>query len=618
MKLTPLSRSRHFGPLLARSSLRCSLSSSRHFGPLLARSSLRCSLSWMTGLLLALGLLAGCTGVPTDSAPLVVRTVDRSQSGGPQPKTTPRAGAEPRDIVQGFLTAGVAADAGHSQARQFLTNAAARKWQDTTVTVVDDETTVTVPTLTGKGATIEVVGHRIGQLDATGVYTPSLKDTGADPEKFSFDLVKVEGQWRIDQLQTGVLIRESPFDQSYQARRLYFFDSTESTLVPDLRYCALSGQALATWLLSGLLAGPRPELAQAVTNEMPDQVGRPTVVDGDPIVVEMPGTSQLDGNGRNRLAAQLAYTLAQMRFVAGAQIKLTDSGHGVVVPLAHSSVFGAVTFSSVGPDSVAPGVQAYFVRDGTLIDGIDNKPVTGLLGQAGAGLTSVALRRNSTGDLQVAAVAGDKLQMGSATRLSGVTLPKDALSRPEWRPHADEVWIGVGKKGAIFRIRRDGVPQPVSITSSVGGLPPGQVRALRFSPDGVRLAVVLRSQDGSSAAWTGSVVTSGSDVRVDAFELLTPAGLRVDDLAWADTTQLLMVAQAANDETRVWQVLSDGSKLGGLTNLGLPDVPTTIAAAAHQPPLVSASNSMWVLDSSQWKTFPGTTLTGGTNPVYAP
>lgn len=573
----------------------------------------------LAALLLAagVGLLTSCTGVPTDSAPQVVRTLDRGGTQA-QPNTTPQAGAGPRDIVANFLFAGVAADAGHSQSRQFLTSAAARKWQDNTVTVVD-ETTVGVPTITAKGATVEVSGRRVGQLDASGVYSPSLKGTGVgDQETFTFDLIQVDGQWRIDQLQAGVLINQSEFNRSYLARKLYFFDATETILVPDLRYCALGGQALATWLLTELLAGPRPELAHSVVNEVPDQVGHPSVVNSDPIVVEMPGTNQLDSNGRNRLATQLAYTLTQTRFVPGAQLRLTDSGRPVVIPGAHGSTFSAVNFSAAGPDSVAPGVQPYFLRYGAVIGGIDNKPIGGLLGQSGRGLSSVALRRNAAGELQVAAVSAEGLAMGSTSRLSSVKLPAGKLSRPEWRPHAADVWIGVGTRGSIFRISPDGVPSQVSITSPVGGLPPGQVLALRFSSDGVRLAAVLRAADGTTSAWIGSVVTSSSDVRIDSFEPLTPARLVVSDVAWTDATKLLMVAGAPNDETRVWQVMSDGSGLAALTNIGLPGAPTSIAAAPQQSPLVSASNSIWTQRGSSWTSFPGNTPTQGTNPVYAP
>jgi hypothetical protein len=573
---------------------------------------------WLMSLLLAAGLLAGCTGVPSDSAPLVVRTVDRGGPGVSQANISPKVGADPRSIVTGFMNASVAADAGHSQARQFLTNAAARKWQDATVTVVDNWT-VGVWTVTGDGATLEVKGRRVGQLDASGVFSPSLKGTGVgDQESFTIDLTEVEGQWRIDQLQPGVLIDQASFVRTYQARKLYFYDLSERMLVPDLRYTALNGQALGTWLLTALLAGPRPELAQSVINEVPDQVGRPTVVDSDPIVVEMPGSSQLDGNGRNQLAAQLAYTLAQIRFVPGAQLKLTDSGRPVVIPAAQGPTFAAVDFSAAGPDSVTQAAKPYFLRDGAVVDGIDNKAVTGL---AGYGLTSVALRRGSAGNLQVAAVAGNRFELGSAGKLTRVRLPAGVLSRPEWRPHADDAWIGVGTKGAIYRIGSDGTVKQVSITSPVGGLPPGQVLALRFSTDGVRLAAVLRAADGALTAWVGSLVTSSSDVRIDSFEPLTPARLVVSDLAWADATKLLMVARAPNDEPRVWQVMSDGSALGALTSSGLPGPPTLIAAAPQQSPLVSASNSIWTQGvEGAWTAFPDDSAapTLGTDPVYAP
>ncbi len=96
------------------------------------------------------------------------------------------------------------------------------------MTVVD-EWTVGVWTVTGSGATLEVKGRRVGQLDASGVFSPSLKGTGVgDQETFTFDLTEVDGQWRIDQLQPGVLINQSAFVRTYQARKLYFYDLSET------------------------------------------------------------------------------------------------------------------------------------------------------------------------------------------------------------------------------------------------------------------------------------------------------------------------------------------------------------------------------------------------------
>lgn len=579
------------------------------------RRARRCSL--LSALAAATLTLVGCTEIPSDSAPEVIRAVDRGNAGAAQPNITPEAGSDGREIVSDFLLAGVAADAGHSSSRQFLTNAAARKWQDSAVIVVD-ETAVGIPVVHGGSETVAVTGRRVGQLDAGGVFSPSLKGIGVgDPETFSFGLVKVAGQWRIDQLQPGVLISQSAFSNSYHARKLFFFDSSETTLVPDLRYTALSGQSLATWLLQELLAGPRPELAQSVLNEVPEQVGKSSVQTGDPIQVEMPGTAQLDASGRNALAAELAYTLGQIQF-AQAQLQLTDAGRLVRVPAGSGATFSTLDFNSVGPDSALAGVQPYFVRDAAVVSGVDAAALPGPLGVPGADIESVALRHAVAGGIQVAAIVGGSLEVGSSSRLAKVALPAGQLSRPEWRPHAADVWVGDGSGGAIYRVTPNQAPRQVSITSPVGGLPPGQVLALRFSLDGVRLAAVLRAPNDTETAWVGSVVTSGSDVRIDSFEPLTPSLLRVDDIAWADATKLLMVAAAPNDETRVWQMLSDGSRLDSLTNVGLPGPPTAIAASAGRLPLVSASNSIWTQRGSSWIPFPGSIPTPGVNPVYAP
>ena len=42
----------------------------------------------------------------------------------------------------------------------------------------------------------------------------------------------------------------------------------------------------------------------------------------------------------------------------------------------------------------------------------------------------------------------------------------------------------------------------------------GVIRAVVFSSDGVRLALVIAAGDGTSEVWVGAVVRSGQDVRV--------------------------------------------------------------------------------------------------------
>ncbi|HTZ44030.1 MAG TPA: hypothetical protein VMB79_09215 [Jatrophihabitans sp.] len=571
----------------------------------------------------ALLVLAGCGGIPSSSAPQVVRSIRDSPTASIAPRIVPQPGAGPDELVREFVQAGVDADAGHSKSRQFLTTAAARRWQDNQ-TVVLDETNFSDPAISGDSATVTVTGRRVGQLDANGVFAPILKGMGTgDQETFNFSLTRSSGQWRIDQLQPGVLVSAAAFTTAFHQRQLFFFDSAQRILVPDLRYTPLQGGTLASWLLAQLVAGPRAELAQTLVNEVPSQVGKPTVQPGNPMTVEMPGTAQLDASGRNGLAAQLAFTLGQVQY-SGGELELTDNGKAVRVPAAPSITFSIADFNAVSPDSVVPGVVPYWVHNGAVVDS-KGVPLPNALGQA-RNLSSVALRRNSvaangSGDSLLAAglTAEGQLLIGSARGLTPVALRQAATSRPDWRPFSDDVWLGAGVHGGIYRVTAGQPPSPVSISSQVGPLPAGRVVALRISSDGERIAIVLRGAEGGGSAWVGSVVTSGSDVRIDSLEPITPPSLAVTDLAWADPTKLLLVAAAPGAEARMWQVFSDGSMLDEMSNVGLPGPPTSITASQQQPPLVSAANAIWAYNSGSWSSISGTDSTvPGSNPVYAP
>jgi hypothetical protein len=590
---------------------------------------------WL-GLLAAALVLAGCTGIPASSAPQVVRTVPgASISSVPQPQIAPRPGEGPGDLVKEFLAAGVDADAGHSTARQFLTKDASRGWADNPTIVLDEANPGDV-VLSDTTASVPVRGRRVGQLDANGVFTPTLKGMGAgDEETFTYDLTRAAShctaattarcQWRIAQLPPGVVIDSSKFTTAYKARKLYFFDPTGNLLVPDLRYSPLK-QVLpqVSWLLTQLLAGPRPELAQSVLDEVPDQIGKPSVQIGNPTIVDIPGTAQLDSDARDALAAQLAFTLSQ---VGVPTLELTDTGKPVRIPSATGLQFGPSNFSSVSPDKVElDGNGIYFVRAGTVVNG-KGSPVPNLLGRPGRYFSSVALRRNSSNSLDVAAMTTTRqLLIGDERRpLTPITLPHAATSRPEWRPFAEDVWFGAGDRDGsygIYRVTSDGPVEPVSITSQVGTVPNASITALRFSPDGTRIALVTRSAEDTGTAWIGSLVTSGLDVRIDSLEPITPPALAVTDLAWTDSVTLQLVAAVPGAEAALSAVNSDGSRLEtGMTNINLPGPPVAITAALGQPTVVEAGGTLWSLpkDGSTWTSISGNNLqVPGHNPTYAP
>jgi len=579
-------------------------------------------LGWLAVLL----VLTGCTGIPSSSVPQVVRTL--GQSTGPQAtqaSLAPQPGDPPTDVVKGFIKAGADVSAGHSTARQFLTTTAANSWKDNP-TVILDNATINEGTFSGDSVTVPVTGHRLGQIDANGIFSPTLKGIGSgDEETFEFTLIKINGQWRIDRPPPGVLIDKSAFDDAYHQRTLYFMDPTQGIVVPDLRYSPLSSQPLATWLLAELIAGPRQELAQSVVNAVPAQVGKPSVQLGNPTLVDLPGTAQLDISGRNTLATQLAFTLNQVDGVQlnGGQLKLTDSGKPVQIPSVSGQQFSFTNFcpASRAPIEFCPSAEPklYFVRNGAVLDQ-SLAPLPNSLGQPSRNFGSVALRQGSAASLQVAGlVGGNQLQIGSDQSLVVTRLPQPATSRPEWQPYTDDVWVGAG--GRLYRAISGGRALPVTLTSEVGTLPAGSITAVRFSTDGDRAALVIRGPAGIGTLWMGSVVTTGSDVRLESLEPITPPALSVTDVAWAESTRLEMVAAEPGAEARVWSVCSDGSQLHKLSNANLPGPPTMLTAAQNEPTVVSAGGLIWGYDggNESWAGISrGGAPTAGTNPVYAP
>ncbi len=572
----------------------------------------------LVAMLLALcAVVAGCSGVPRSSRPEIIRAVGDNPSSTTS-EIAPHPGDNPRSIVLDFLDAALSSDARHSGARQFLTTDAGGKWQDSTVTVLNAAPQVSPYAIDGDTATVTVTGQRVATIDSSGIYTPERETNGIGPVvPFTMTLRKVSGEWRISKLDNGILIRKADFENYYVARELYFFDATNSYLVPDIRYTSLKDQALADWLLTQLLAGPRPELASAVQTEVPDQVDprRVNIAVKSPISVEIPGASQLDSPGLQRLAIQIAFTFDPVKYAA--EFTLTDSGKPLTIPNVGAE-FSTLSFPGFNIDNNSTASAPYFLRSGELVSGANDKPVPGPAGSGSYNLASVAVQEQPTGALLLAALTtkGTLLTGAATSALSQVTLPKGAQSRPDFQPGTTDVWLGVG--GRIVRVTADHVAHLVQIPASLGGLPTGRIAALRFSPDGARIAVVVDSVDGTRAAWIGSVIRTDSAVSVADFTPVTPAGLAVSDVSWKNSTTLYLIASDSGAEAQVWTVWSDGSYLDTIATANLPRGLQGIASASEEPAIVTTDGpSVWVQSGSGWAALTGAEQTYGYAPVYS-
>jgi hypothetical protein len=572
----------------------------------------------------ALGCLAvlaigACTTVPARSAPQVIHSVEVGQP--PPQAPLPPPNAPPREIVSDFLAAENAGDdVNHTGARAYLTAEQRNRWSDDSVTVIAQQTTGNL--INHK---VTVSGRQIGTIDANGVYTPTLRGDGTGigglPVHQSFGLRKVAGQWRISSLQSGMLINESYFAE-YQQRVLYFFDSSFAHLIADPRYTQLSDpRDLSTWLVQQLAQGPHGGPQSGLQTALPNQtVGKPVAVqfgkDGTQLTAEMPGSSQLSASNRDRLAAQLAETVAQVNEISSLQI--TDGGTPVRIPAAANATSFSLadldrTFLS-GMSGVAPTL--YYVLDGAVHTATGHR-IPGNVGAGSYGLSSAALSKpTDTGTVLVAGVHGtgsrQYLDIGRPDLLRRTRL-QGRLTRPTWAPNAPEAWVGSGHD--LYRASYPSATvRTVPINAQQGGVH-GTILAVRLSPEGSRVAIVLRS-DGTSQIYVGSVVRNGTDVRVTDLAPISPQGIVVNDVAWNDQLKLFAIGRNRATHTwGLWEVQSDGSLWTLRSDSGLPQPPDSLTVSAGSVAVVSAGDTVWRQQLSSWEPL-GADETHGSNPVY--
>ena len=572
----------------------------------------------LLSVLAAVLLAAGCTGVPTSSAPETVEPLGTEPASNIPPPPA-NLNADPRTIVQSFLAANATNSGNHNTARAYLTSKTSNRWSDDTATIIANDYSVGL--YDGVNHTVTVLGRVLGTLDANGIYTPSLQNVGGGGDKipFVFNVTRVRGQYRIAKLRAGLLLNDQQFRATYQQHVVYFYDVAENTLIPDLRWSALDDKAqLAEWLIGQLAAGPRLSLQNAASlDTLPAQtdVRQITVTLGNPTTIEIPGSSQLDSGVRDRLAAQLSQTLAEP--LAGRDMSITDGGTPVTIPHVAGDVFSASDFAnSTGPQ--APASQLYYLSGGRVRDEAA-KPLPGLLNQ-GDPLTSVALGRASAdGPLLAAGVVGTganaRLVVGTQRAGLHSTGVQGVLTRPAFVPGQAEVWIGDGPR--VYRVTvGEGRSRvfPVSIPAVSGG---GQVIAVRLSPEGSRVAIVVSGAGGSTQLYIGSIVRGAGPVRIGGVEQVSPNGVVVHDVAWLDSVRLFAIGFfAGSQDARTFETGVDGTEWTneGLGNL--PNPPDSVAAATGANVWVSAGSNVWKQSGNSWVSPGPTGQTPGSAPVY--
>lgn len=573
-------------------------------------------LSGVVAMMAAAVVVAGCASVPHSSTPQAVGTIDGSAANTTVPAPTP--GREPDLLLRDFFAASTYPTAGHAAARQFMTPRASETWDDTASISIVDKVDVLPESRSSDTASYTIRANKVGQLDPDGVY-----NSVEGAYEATVRLVRTDGEWRIDQLPPGVTLDRPQFLKTYQRKALYFLDPTGSTVVPDLRWISTSPQDMAQALVEMLIAGPKQSLTGAVSNQLADvTLSEPiTKTDGRSagvgigfggLRIEFAGTAVLDPVSRDRLAAQVVWTLANAE-IPGPYVLMGDGK-----PLDERLPNGWTTadVSSTDPgETASSAVGLHALRDGALVRVTDNgvESLPGYFG-TGNGLRSIGL----SGDgLMAAGVAGPvrqtpeplaALMIGPVSGFATAVVEGVSLTRPTWAYGDSAVWTVVdGSK--VVRVARaepgEASTQPVDTTeiASLGT----NITEFRLSRDAVRAAMIV---DGKVYVATVVPVPGGgyrlSSPRPIAVGLGSPAVA----LDWS-AADSVVVARAASD-IPVVTVAVDGSRMDALPSRNLTP-PVTSVDAAPSVTFAGDTRAVFQLNSSDpagdryWREVPGLT-----------
>ena len=554
---------------------------------------------WSTGtaLLTVMALMAvpGCATLPSSSTPQVIdryAPVD-TQSAVP----TPVPGQEPDLLIRDFLRASAIAEQRHGAARQFLTPRAGEQWDDSrSTTVVLRADLSSAGERTEDRASYRLRAEKVGSLDPGGIYH---EESG--PLDMQFDLVKIDGQWRIDALPPGVVLERTEFFSTYAQRYLYFLSGSAGGLVPDPRWTSVRGGDLGYALVNLLATGPRGELAPGVASRVPRSVSvRPTDPDSDQvdggITIDFQGLPVLSSQATTEFAAQVVWTLN--RAGVGGPYRLERGGSPIDERRAQGwTVKDVAEFAPRGQDR--PMQYTLTAADGLVTVEAEGVRPAGGAWSALRGGRSAALSRDGA---TLGVVTGDDrgtravLLAGPVSGSGEQVLESRSLTVPTFHPADGALWTVVdGQRLVGVRIgdRRgpDGRPQVREFDPAVLESLRDPVVDLKIDATGSRFALV-----SGGSVYIGTIRREGHTPVAGSLRRIGGSLQRsARSVAWLDPSTIVVGRDVA--EAPVVTLSLDGAQPEPLSQRNVGTPVDTLAASAGQVYAID-NRSLLQLDSS--------------------
>ncbi|WP_182173343.1 LpqB family beta-propeller domain-containing protein [Flaviflexus equikiangi] len=545
----------------------------------------------LCAVLCAVTLLSACTSLPTEGPVNATRAPDGTNQTVGFYANGPREGSTPEEIVYGFLTASAAGLSDDFEvARQFLSPQASEEWRPLEEVRIYADARVPVTTRTETQAVRLSLGAE-GSIDPSGRFMMSSSDAVITTD---FSLARnADGEWRIIDLDNGLLISATLFESQYSKSELHFLTADSQYLVADLRWFPRTTYASAA--TRELFEGPSEWLSDAVRTAVP-----PGTTIGSRGISTTSGTAtvslsdealSVSGYQRALFMAQIEETLTMLSSIQN--VELTVDG----VPW---EVNQSISLSS------------YPFTESTMLVNVDGRPSLYENGSAvSLSMTDVptdleALTIGYGDNPPMVAIAdGSRLvtlpNNGSApvTLLEGDTIGTPSIDIYDW------IWAGSGDTIVAFTAEGDRVPL------SASWLDGGTVDSIHVSREGARAVVVWHNETNTYMTTTAIIRDgNGEPVALDGALELGAGVDEVLDVAWIDETTVAALATLPGGSNPGIYAVPIGGPITAITEV---NGATSITAGSGQGSLVLATENGQILERSGggWRLL----LTDGSSPA---
>jgi hypothetical protein len=547
----------------------------------------------------------GCAAVPGGGP---VQQVGTSQVGVSQEQdysqpipVGPGPGWTPNEIVAGFLAASASFAGYHQVAREYLDSTAKQRWKPGwAVTVVSGNlTTSTAPPLPRPVSNqsellsrVKATGQPVATLTGSGQY---LVSSGSSSTSSYFNLIKVNGQWRIDGLpRSQLLLTQADFRRVYQPRNLYFLTQSGRTLVPDPVFVPqqATNTELAAGLVHALLQVPNGWLYGAAATGFPAKA-KPTVqvrINGSNVVVDLGGKVVLSRRQLDQMAAQLVWTLTSSGPASIQSVELEINGRPVQV--SGSPIQLPQTYHDWVPAQVANASLYYIGANGIVEAMSGSTPPAPVPGQAGAsGVPAFSSIAVSPGGRELAGITegGVAVYIGNLARGAGLKEWKPengVVTSVSWDAQGD-LWATAG--GTVWILPPISSAPISAALISMSVAPGNAVTDFQVAPDGVRVAMIVDTTvDGKSQPQVQLAAITRNGTSSSVGDPVT-LGASISDpvsVTWYGADDLVVLAKNASG-SQLYDVPLNGGQPAPITATGGDPVSVTALSPQNSAPQIA-------------------------------